>query len=606
MKTFFKTLIASFLGFWLFFLTLCLTAFALLFGLGYLFNEEIKVPDQAALVLNLSFNLPDAPDAESFQDSLMDAFQSDTVHSHHLLELISVLDNASNDNRIKAILLHGNILSANYGSSYPALTELRAALIRFKAKNKQIIAYAETPSLADYFLLSVADKVYMNPFGSLELLGLASEAPYFGSAFNKYGIGVQVSKVGDYKSATEIFTEEKMSDHSREQTITLLNDLWSNIVNIIADNRKIEPSELYEASNTLGIINPEKALQLKLADEIAYWDTVLFEMEQLVGRDNQTKSFNQISLDDYTDHINQLIQKHPFSGNEVAIVYAEGDIVDGEGQQGQVGGNKLARTIRELRNDQNVKALVLRVNSPGGSSYASEVIQRELRLFKEHKPLIVSFGGYAASGGYWISAYSDKIFAEPTTITGSIGVFGLSFNIQKLANDYNVFFDGVKTAPFAGMNTLSRPKTQEELTLIQKEINQIYDAFISKVAEGRNLPKEDVLKIASGHVWSGIEAKNNGLVDEIGGLMDAVHEAAIMAKLEKDWHYHEYPSKTGLLEDLVNNFFNNDSAPASKLKNSFSRFKNRINKDIQYLQSFNDPHGIYAKMPYLIGINETL
>jgi protease-4 len=339
-----------------------------------------------------------------------------------------------------------------------------------------------------------------------------------------------------------------------------------------------------------------EARQRRLVDRVAYFDQVVADLKKMTGSDEEDKSFRQISLTTYTRAKSKDYKKR-FSKNKIAVVYADGEIVDGKGGVQQVGGNSFARQLRQLRQDEDVKAVVLRVNSPGGSVTASEEIQREVVLTRQEMPVIVSMGDYAASGGYWIATGANHIFAEPNTITGSIGVFGLQFNVQKLASDNGITWDVVKTSRFADSATVSRPKTPQELAIAQKSVNQIYSQFLDKVAQARKLPKPKVAQIAQGRVWSGQDAKQLGLVDEIGGINDAIQYAAKQAKLGDDWQVNEYPEVRSLEERILKKLTSEASTQNTKLPEPLTAEFMKLQADLAILKALNDPKGIYARLP---------
>jgi protease-4 len=323
------------------------------------------------------------------------------------------------------------------------------------------------------------------------------------------------------------------------------------------------------------------------------------ELKQIAGEDKETKSFRQIALRKYADAVDDRI--NPTKGEKVAVVYAEGSIVNGQGEAGQIGGDRLSRELRKIRQDKDIKAFVLRVNSPGGSATASDLIQRELILIGKEKPVVVSMGGVAASGGYWISTYANKIFAEPNTITGSIGVYGLQPNFQKLANENGITWDVVKTGKFADSMTVSRPKNKEEIAIIQRVIGDIYDQFLTKVATSRKLDRAKVEEIAQGRVWSGTEAKKIGLVDELGGLEQAIASAADLAQLGDRWQVEEFPRSRSFEEQFVQNLFGSHLQSffkeAETPSDPFTGELQKLKQDFQSLKALNDPRGIYMRMP---------
>jgi protease-4 len=401
-----------------------------------------------------------------------------------------------------------------------------------------------------------------------------------------------------------------MSPENRDQIQKLLNDIWDGILADIAPSRGTTTAEIQAIVDREGFIRPEQAKEGKLVDRIAYRDEVYDELKAKTGRAGSKQPFKQIGLADYArlakdiaDVPAKVLEAAMSSSGKgrVAVVYAEGEIVDGEGDADDVGGTRFSRELRKLRLDEGVKAVVLRVNSPGGSAAASETIQREIRLMKKVKPVVVSMGSYAASGGYWIAAYGDRIFAEPTTITGSIGVFGVQFDVKKLSGDFGLTFDTVKTGKFADVISITRPKTEEELAVFQRMVDWIYGEFISKVAEARKIKREVVEEIAQGRVWSGVEAKKLELVDELGGLDAAIAYAVTQAKLGPNYRLVEYPHPKELFEvvqDLLEKIApNNVRAPGLAVK-----LAERIEREVSVLRTFNDPQGVYARLPLNLSI----
>ena len=474
---------------------------------------------------------------------------------------------------------------------------MREALQRFKASGKKIIAYDVNWREREYYLGSVADTIALHPLGGFELNGLSSESAFYAGALQKFGIGVQVTRVGKYKSAVEPFLLDKRSPENREQTEALLKDLWSELLTASGKDRNLSVQELQNIADTQGLLNPKEALDRKLVTKLAYQDEVIADLKKLTGSDEKDKSFRQVSLKSYAE-VAESKQDDRSSKNQVAVVYAEGEIVNGQGSSGEVGGDRLARQLRQLRQNDEVKAVVLRVNSPGGSAIASDVIQREVILTRKAKPVIISMGSVAASGGYWIATYGDRIFAEPNTITGSIGVFGILPNVQTLANNNGITWDVVKTGRFADTQTLSRPKNPQELALIQKSVDQIYEQFLNKVSESRKLDRSKVAEIAQGRVWSGQKAKELGLVDELGGLESAVREAAKRAKLGDNWRLEEYPKTRGFGERFWGRLLGGQTEAKSPHIDPLTTEMKKVQTDLAALKSMNDPMGIYVRLPF--------
>ncbi len=502
-----------------------------------------QVKDKSVLVFDLALSVSDTGPNPSTSEALQELLSEDSPTSIQLRTLVQTIDQASKDDRIVAIYLQGTNTPISTGLAN--LKEIRQALQRFKDSGKTIIAYDIDWTAPEYYLASVANQVVINPLGSLDIKGLSSQVMFLTGALEKYGIGVQVIRVGKYKAAVEPFLLKKLSPENREQTQKLLGDLWGEWLRTIAPSRKVTPQQLQAFSNTEGILLADKALKGKLVDQVSYGDEVITNFKKMTGESKEkSQQFRQISINSYskTPEVADNNSGNQNSDNKIAIVYAEGEIVDGSGTSSQIGGDRLAKELRKLRLDEKVKAVVLRVNSPGGSATASEVIGREVQLIRKQKPVIVSMGNYAASGGYWIAMGADQIFAEANTVTGSIGVFGLLFNIQDIASKNGITWDIVKTGKFADIQTNSRPKSPEELARLQSVVNLIYDRFISNVATNRKLTKDQVQEIAQGRVWSGSEAKQLGLVDEIGGLDAAIAFAAKKANLGDDWKLKE-PAK---------------------------------------------------------------
>ncbi len=522
-----------------------------------------------------------------------------------LRSTVRAIEEAANDKRIVGIYLTNRNSAAAGGSGFANLKEVREALIKFKTSGKKIYAYDVDWGKKEYYLASVADEIGINPMGSLDISGLSSETTFYGSALQKFGVGVQAIWRGKYKSAVEPWLRSSRTKASREQTEKLLNDLWEEFIQDTSSARQLSAAAVKQVANDKGHMTAEEAKQAKLIDRVAYSDEMLDELKQLTGEDSATKSFKQIGLRNYAEAIDNKITVT--RGEKVAIVYAEGEIVNGQGGPGQIGGDRMARQLRKLRQDDSIKAVVLRVNSPGGSATASDIIQRELILTQKSKPVVVSMGGVAASGGYWISTYANKIFAEPNTITGSIGVYGLQPNIQKIANDNGINWDVVKTGKFADSLTIYRPKSKEEIAVIQRIIGQIYDQFLTKVSESRKLDRAKVNEIAQGRVWSGKTAKELGLVDELGGLDAAIAAAAKLANLGDNWHVTESSEALSFEERLLRSFTGNSQLqsifnpqgnfPSNQPQDPFSEELQKFQTDLASLKSMNDPRGIYMRMP---------
>lgn len=577
-------------------------------------EKPVAVTKGSYLVVDLSTNLQDKPEQMEGFDQIAEAFGGEGDHVLQLRSAIRALRAAATDADIAGIYLHGNFEPKGYGSGFAALKELREALQAFKASGKPIKAYVTNASTRDYYIASVASELTIDPYGVIFMPGLAAQPMFYTGAFEKFGLGVQVTRVGKYKSAVEPFTRKDMSPESRAQTKKLLDDLWMEIVATVEQARDLKPGALQQAVDTEGFLRADVAQKLKFVDRAAYLDVVIDELKVATGK-KDAKTFKQIAFKDYAKMVggDGLVAKRQNpdkleigagGGGKVAIVYAEGEIIDGTGNEPDyVWGQKLARQLREIRQDDSIKALVLRVNSPGGSVSASEAILRELKLFQQEKPVVVSMGTVAASGGYWISTAADRIFAEPTTITGSIGVFGMFLNVQGLAQDkIGLTFDIVKTGKFADAHTIVRPKTDEELAFFQKSVDWVYEEFIGKVAAARKLDRKVVNEIAQGRVWSGSEALKLGLVDEIGGLEAATKFAASKAGLGEKFRVAEYPRKKQFAE-MFAEAFDKGRREYSNSAGPLGTFFRQTVHELNALTHWNDPQGMYARLPLDFGMN---
>lgn len=609
MRDFLKQVLATIIGLILF-SSLVVTGLGalLLFLLVATASREPtpKVKAQSILVFDLSLTVTDSPPpfdpANLFSQVLLG--EEDTRMT--LRSLTQAITQAAKDDNIVALFLDGR---AGTGLAGPAsLQTLRSAIAQFRASGKPVIAYAVDWSEPAYVLAARANTLAMNPIGALELNGVGVENIFLTGALKKFGVGVQVVRVGQYKSAVEPLLLTQSSRESIAQTQQWLGDLWQTTLTEVSEARQLRPQDLQTIANKGGLLTAAQAKTQGLVDRLIYEDELLAELQQLSGKPEGDDPFRQISIRSYAD---TLTPTAPALDNRprLALVYAEGDIITGEGTDGQpsIASDRLIRDLRTLRLDDQVKAIVLRINSPGGGAIASELIQREVALTQKVKPVIVSMGDTAASGGYGIAVPAGHIFAEPTTITGSIGVFGIHLNIQQLANNQGITFDAIKTAPSAEGETLSRPLTAQELALRQQFANEIYDRFVSAVAEGRKLPRAKVAAVAEGRVWSGAAAQKLGLVDELGSLDDAIAYAAKQAELGDNWQLDEYPPQRKLEEQLLNRLF--QSAIALKLLPTSTRPPasglslltaegQRLQQTLTWLQAHPAPLGLYARLPF--------
>jgi protease IV len=598
MKQFLKqtlaSLIGSLAGLFLFFaigaggLVLLLISFSLK-------EDKPVVESKSVLVLDLAMQINDTKPNTSLREALTEE-QSSILP---LRQVLLAIENAAKDPNIVGILLDGR--GGDGQNGYATLKEVREALADFRKEGKKIFAYNLNWTEKSYYLASIADEVAVNPLGAMEINGLSTQQTFLKGALDKYGIGMQIVRVGNYKSAVEPFTRNNYSPENREQLQALLGDIWGEFIGTVATSRKIDKTKVQSIADNLGVIDANTAKAQKLVDRIAYFDEIEGELKKLTEVTAIDESFREVSLTTYVDSV-VADENSAMSENKIAILYAEGEIVSGEGTSKTIGGDRFARELRSIREDEAVKAVIVRINSPGGSATASDIILRELQLTQKQKPVIVSMGNVAASGGYWIATGADYILAENNTITGSIGVFGQLPNIQKIANNNGITWDGVKTGKLAEIESVSRPKTEAELAIYQKSVNQIYDLFLTKVANARKLSKTKVAEIAQGRVWSGEAAKKIGLVDEIGGLDAAIAYAVKKAKLGIDWTIEEYPNSSDFDTELLGRFLSTqvgmDGAQIDPITAEYLKLKS----DLQVLQNISDPRNIYARLPFNLNL----
>lgn len=590
MWRFIQNTFSSFLGTLLALFILAFGGLALLLLVGVAFQTPTpSTPNSAMLVVDLTMSINDKPPSVTIDQVIQQAISGNEVPVASLRKLINAIEFAKTDKKIKGIFLTGNLQSVNFGSGYAAISELREALVDFKSSGKPVEAYVVNAMPRDYYVFSVADNIAMNPFGELMFNGLGVEMMFYANAFEKWGIGAQPVRVGKFKAGIEPFVQDHMSDANREQTTILIKGLWDSMAERVAESREMETEKLDIIAGSDRSFVAVKALEHGFVDELIYFDEVLEKLKGVAGDDPEKRTFSQIDIASYmaSNPVNGSSSK----GGEIAVVYVEGVIVGGEGDDNQVGGDKLARRLRDIRLDDDVKAVVLRVNCPGGGAQASEIIQREIRLLRESKPVVASMGYVAASGGYWISTYANRIFAQDNTITGSIGVYGLIFNIQEVANNVGITWDYAGTHDFAGSWTMTRPQTAAEMQQLEESTTWYYDKFVQKIAESRNMDPEDVDSVGQGRTWLGKDALEVGLVDELGGLNDAIEHAAQLADLgDGDYRVTDYPSGNNL-DDMINALLEGRELDVSV--DPATGLIRQVQKDLEWLKSFNDPRGIY-------------
>lgn len=523
---------------------------------------------------------------ERYQPSPVDQFFEDQISTYGLEDILNSIQKAKENEQIKGIYLHTGALACSTAS----LQAIHRALTDFKQSGKFLIAYADMYTQGGYYLASVADKVIVNPVGSLSWHGLASETMFLKDFLAKIGVKMQIFRVGTYKSAVEPMTNTEMSPANREQTQAFLESTWKSIVSDVAVSRKISVDSLnLLADQNMDLRPAEDYVRCGLADTLMYKDEVLSYLKSLAGL-TEEDNLHTLNLDEMT-RVKAITPKSK-TRDIVAVYYAYGEIDNGTSYDEGINSEKVAKDLRDLRKDKNVKAVVLRVNSPGGSAYGSEQIWREVSLLKAEKPVVVSMGDYAASGGYYISCAANKIVAEPTTLTGSIGIFGMMPDASELlTNKLGLHFDGVKTHKMADMGSMSRPFNAEESALMQQMVNQGYALFTKRCAEGRNIPLEELCKIAEGRVWTGSMAKELKLVDELGGLDTAIQLAAELGKV-KDYNLKSYPAKQDFLTELLNT--RADRYIHSQLQETFGEYY----QGFEWLRHVEQSDRLQARLPF--------
>ncbi|MBO7523230.1 MAG: signal peptide peptidase SppA [Bacteroidales bacterium] len=550
-------------------------------------KKEVNIKDNSVLVINTSTEIVDLPSDNIF--SSFDLMSMNTVKSVGLNEVLKNIQKAANDPKIKGIYIDAGSTPSGFASLY----EVRDALEKFKKESgKFVVAYSnEGMTQMSYFFASVADEVYLNPAAQMSLQGMASQTPYYKKALDKLGVDVQVFRHGKFKGAVEPYMLDKMSEENKEQISVYLNSIWKSILGKISSSRNISVDQLVYFSDNLSADYPEDALKNGLIDGILYADEFQDLLKEKLGV-SSSKKINEVKMSKYSNVPASKDKSKKISRDKISIIYAEGEIVD-ENSYSDIYGTKYAELIRKERKDSTVKAIVFRVNSPGGSAMMSDLIWREIKLTTEVKPVVVSMGNYAASGGYYISAPATKIFAEPVTITGSIGVFGMMPQAKELIeNKLLLNFETVSTNKHSDMGSIVRPVTEEEKEYMQKGIEKVYSEFVNKVADGRRMTFEGVDEIAQGRVWSGSDAIKIGLVDELGGLTDAINEAARLANIE-NYRTKELPE-----EDSYSSFFKQltEEAKVRMLKKELGEYYN-VFKSVQNIKNID---GVQARMPYTI------
>ncbi|MGB4204116.1 MAG: signal peptide peptidase SppA [Bacteroidales bacterium] len=587
MKQFFKFMFASMLGFIIGGVILLFLFIGMIASIASFSKEQTVVKPNTVLHIKLDQPISDRNPKNPFASYDFSGFKSNPG----LNEILKNIDKAAKDPNISGILFEPSAVSVGLST----LGEIRESLEKFKESGKFIISYSENYFQSSYYLATVADKVYLNPEGSFELKGLSVRAVFLKGLLEKLDIEPQVISYGKYKSAADPLIFDKLTEANREQLSVYINNAWQHILETIANSRNLTVEELNVIADNYKIEFANDAFEYKLVDALCYKDQLFKELKERIGIEEDT----ELKLMEIGKYMNApaLRDGKARSRNKIAVVYAQGNIISGKGDETTIGSESISATIRKAREDKNVKAIVLRVNSGGGSALASDVILREILLAKAEKPVVASFGDVAASGGYYIACGADKILASPTTITGSIGVIGMIPNMKNFFNNkLGVKFDHILTNEYADFIPFDRPLNSQEKDILRRMIDNTYDVFITHVSNGRNINKEMVDKIGQGRIWTGNDALEIGLIDKIGGLQDAVDLAAELAGLT-DWRVIELPEQkdflTMIMEDLQD----------ETVKKSISAEMGEYYKYYQYLKNAASFQGIQARIPFEIEID---
>jgi protease IV len=581
---FFKTFLASCLG-------SLLAMVALVFILIAFFSAAISnfstdsnqtvVSDNSVLQLKLNGRITEMEVEDPFEGLPIPGVEEPTIG---LIQLKKALFHAKSDNAIRGIYLDVSMFQGGYAVA----KEIRESILDFRKSGKWVIAYSEGYSEASYYLASSSDKVYLNPEGEIEFNGLALEVSFFKKLFDKLEIKPEIFRVGDFKSAVEPFFLDKMSDANRLQLKELIDEINNTTLKEVGESRKINEDEIKKISGQMLITSPEDAKKYKLIDSLVYYDEVQSDLRSRLG----LGKLDKIKFIKYSKYKKSFTASSS-SKNEIAVVVAEGDIVSGKAQEGTIGSDTFAEELRKARTNDKVKAIVLRINSPGGSALASDVMWREVRLASKEKPIIASMSNLAASGGYYLAMGCDTIVAEPNTITGSIGVFSVLFDLSSfLDKKIGITFDEVKTGEAGNLVTFTRPLTAIEKAIWQKKTDKIYERFTSKAAEGRKMAVEKLRSVASGRVWSGTQAKERGLVDVIGGFNDAVQIAANAAGVGDDYKLKLYPKQKTFFAQWLQGL--EENAKAKLLQQELGEGY----ETLQQIKKVQHYQGAQARMPF--------
>ncbi len=549
-------------------------------------DKVVEVADNSVLHLRLNVPITELETENPFEGLPIPGADETSVG---LLSLKSSIAHAKTDPAIKGIYLEVSFFQGGYAGA----KEIRESLLDFKKSGKWVVAYSETFSEVSYYLASVADKIYLNPEGDIEFNGLSIEVSFFKKMFDKLEIKPEIFRVGDFKSAVEPFFLDKMSEANRLQLKELIDGINASTKNEIAESRKIEFNELKKIADQMLVTNPQDAQRYQLVDSLFYFDQVQADLRSRLGLSKNKK----VTFIKYHKYKKSFVAASD-SKNEIAVIVAEGDIVSGKAKEGLIGSETFTEELRKARTNDKVKAIVLRINSPGGSALASDVMWREVRLAAKEKPIIASMSHLAASGGYYMAMGCDTIVAEPSTITGSIGVFSVLFDLSSfLDKKIGITFDEVKTGEVGELITVTRPLTPFEKSVWQKRTDKIYEGFTTKAAEGRHMNVEQLRKVASGRVWTGTQAKEKGLVDVLGGFDDAVNIAAKKAGIENDYKLKFYPKQKNFFAQWLQGMEEN-----SKIKTLKTELGEEGYATYQQVKKIQHLRGAQARMPFAIDV----
>lgn len=589
MKDFFKYMSATVVGLIVFTLLTGVIGAMCIVGMIASGSSAKDVSDNSVMVLNMSGMLD-----ERSESSFMDELNGGTVGTIGLDDVLEAIGKAKDNDKIKGIYIEAGMLSAD---SYASLAAIRNALLDFKKSGKWIVAYGDVYTQGTYYVASVADKVFLNPSGQIDWHGISSQPVFLKDLMAKFGVKMQLAKVGTYKSAPEMYTADKMSDANREQVTAYVNGIWQNVCKAVSESRKISVEQLNAyADNFITLNDPKDFVKYKFVDKLIYTDQIDAEINKLLKQDADD-NINTVSLAEM-----KVVKSKEEKGEEIAVYYAYGNIVDNAtggmlSNEHNIVSKTVCDDLKALMDDDDVKAVVLRINSGGGSAYASEQIWHYMEMLKKEKPVVVSMGGMAASGGYYISSGANWIVAEPTTLTGSIGIFGMFPDFSGLLTEkLGVKFDEVKTNKHSAFGTPARPFNEEEMRYLNNYIDRGYALFRSRVAQGRKMKVEQVEKIAQGRVWLGQDALKVKLVDELGGLDKAVAKAAQLAKL-KEYHTAAYPGKTSWVDQLLNNL-SGESYINTQARQALGEYY----EPFMLMKDINNQSAIQARIPFKLNI----